>query len=163
MKTKECSKCGKVKLLTEFGNNQSTNTGGDVYFRPECKECTSIASKGKTKAFKMAGKPNYPEIGCACDLCGKPPRPATKVNARPKKLVFDHGHVSLKHRGWLCDNCNRAMGMLGDDERSMIEALLYIAKGEGRPEWIIKKIKELLKDFLELGPPEINSLMEHYA
>ena len=163
METKECSKCGKVKLLTEFGNNQSTNTGGDVYFRPECKECTSIASKGKTKAFKMAGKPSYPEIGCPCDLCGEPPKAATKVNARPKKLVFDHGHESLRHRGWLCNKCNRAMGMMGDEEVGMLRATLYIAKGEGRPEWIIKKTEELLKDFLELGPPEINSLMEHYA
>ena len=76
------------------------------------------------------------------------------VNSFSIKLVFDHGHVSLRHRGWLCDNCNRAMGMLGDDERSMIEALLYIARGEDRPEWIIKKIEELLKDFLELGPPK---------
>ena len=163
METRKCSKCSKVKLLTEFGNNQSTNTGGDVYFRPECKECTSNANKGKTKAFKLAGKPEYPEIGCPCDLCGKPPRAATKINARPKKLVFDHGHVSLRHRGWLCDNCNRAMGMLSDDEVGMLRATLYIAKGEGRPEWIIKKTEELLKDFLELGPPEINSLMEHYA
>ena len=51
--------------------------------------------------------------------------------------------------------------MLGDDERGMLVVLLYIAKSEGRPEWIIKKIEELLKDFLELGPPEINSLMEN--
>ena len=144
METKECSKCGKVKLLTEFGNNQSTNTGGDVYFRPECKECTSSIRKGKTKAFKMAGKPSYPEIGCPCDLCGKPPRAATKINARPKKLVFDHGHVSLKHRGWLCDNCNRAMGMLGDDELGMLISTLYIAKGEERAPEYIKKVEELL-------------------
>ena len=161
METKECSKCCKVKLLTEFGNNQSTNTGGDVYFRPECKECTSSASKGKTKAFKMAGKPSYPEIGCPCDLCGKPPRAATKINARPKKLVFDHGHVSLKHRGWLCDNCNRAMGMLGDDELGMIEALLYITETEKRPLEVIEKTKELLALFTKMGPPEINSLMEN--
>jgi hypothetical protein len=45
----------------------------------------------------------------------------------------------------------------------MVEALLYIAIGEGRPKWIIKKIKELLKDFIELGLPETTSLAEHYA
>ena len=95
METKECSKCSKVKLLTEFGKNQSTNTGGDVYFRPECKECTSGISKGKTKAFKMAGKPSYPEIGCPCALCGRPPRAATKINAKPKKLVFEFCAMSL--------------------------------------------------------------------
>jgi len=163
MTEKECSKCGEIKPLTEFGKNQSTNTGGNVYFRPECKKCTSSASKGKNQSYKMAGKPSYPEIECPCDLCGKPSRAATKPGSKPKKLVFDHGHVSLKHRGWLCDNCNRAMGMLGDDERSMIEAVLYIAKGEGRPKWFIEKIEELLKETIELGPPEVNSLMEFYA
>ena len=144
METMKCSKCDEVKPLTEFGNNQSTNTGGDGFKRPECKKCTSKAGKGKNKAFKLAGKPNYPEVGTACDRCGKPPRPATKVNARPKKLVFDHGHVSLKHRGWLCDNCNRAMGMLGDDELGMLTSTLYIAKGEERAPEYIKKVEELL-------------------
>jgi hypothetical protein len=163
METRKCSKCSKVKLLTEFGNNQSTNTGGDVYFRPECKECTSNINKGKTKAFKLAGKPVYPEVGTACDLCGKSPRAATKVNARPKKLVFDHGHVSLRHRGWLCDGCNRAMGMLGDDEVGMLKATLYTAKGEGRPPEVIKKVEELLSLFVELGIPDSNSLMEYYG
>ena len=150
METRECSKCGKVKLLTEFANNQSTNTGGDVYFRPECKKCTSKAGKGKNEAFKLAGKPNYPEVGTACDRCGKAPRAATKVNARPKKLVFDHGHVSLRHRGWLCDNCNRAMGMLGDDELGMLTSTLYIAKGEERAPEYIKKVEELLELTTEL-------------
>jgi len=163
METRKCSKCSKVKLLTEFGNNQSTNTGGDVYFRPECKECTSKISKGKTKAFKLAGKPERPEVGTACDLCRKAPRAATKVNARPKKLVFDHGHVSLRHRGWLCDGCNRSMGMLEDDEVGMIKATLYIAKGEGRPPEVIKKIEELLSLFVKLGTPDSNSLMEYYG
>ena len=158
---RECSKCGKVKLLTEFIKNNSTNTGGKIYFRPECKECTSIASKGKRKAFKLAGKPSAPSIGTNCDLCGKPPRPATKLGAEPKKLVFDHGHLSLNFRGWLCDPCNRAMGMLGDDELGMIEALLYITETEKRPLEVIEKTKELLALFTKLGPPEINSLMEN--
>ena len=163
METMKCSKCDVVKPLTEFGNNQSTNTGGDGFKRPECKVCTSNAGKGKRKAWKRVGKPSAPPIGTNCDCCGKPPRPSTKSGSKLKPLVFDHGHISLNFRGWLCQSCNRAMGMLGDDERGMLVVLLYIAKSEGRPEWIIKKIEELLKDFLELGPPEMKSLMENYG
>jgi hypothetical protein len=40
---------------------------------------------------------------CAIDDCG---RPAT---------VIDHCHVSLKVRGLLCNGCNTASGMLGED------------------------------------------------
>lgn len=124
-----CTKCGTEYPLTEqfFGRNQSTNTGGDKYFRPECKNCTKEASQGKNQAYKIAGKPPTPDIGACCDRCGRDPGPK-KNNPRKAKLVFDHCHDTLIHRGWLCDNCNRAMGMLGDDISGMILSAKYIAK-----------------------------------
>ena len=121
--TRICSKCGAEHPLTEefFAKNQSTNTGGDKYFRPECKKCTGEAGQGKNTAYKLAGKPKRPELGTPCDRCGR----------TDKKLVFDHCHETLQHRGWLCDNCNRAMGMLGDDVAGMILSAKYIAKTTG--------------------------------
>jgi hypothetical protein len=121
--TRICSKCGAEHPLTEefFAKNQSTNTGGDKYFRPECKKCTREAGQGKNSAYKLAGKPKRPELGTPCDRCGR----------TDKKLVFDHCHETLQHRGWLCDNCNRAMGMLGDDIAGMILSAKYIAKTTG--------------------------------
>ncbi len=115
-----CSKCGKSLPLTEehFIKNQSTNTGGNKYFRPECKSCTSHASKGKNNAYKLAGKPSTPILGTPCDNCGRTER----------ELVFDHDHLTLKHRGWLCDNCNRAIGMLGDDIESLQRAINYLKR-----------------------------------
>ena len=115
-----CSKCKKTLPLTKkyFGRNQSTNTGGDKYFRPECKECTKKANQGKTKAYKLAGKPKYPDLGTPCDNCGRV----------DKKLVFDHDHETLDHRGWLCDNCNRSIGMLGDTIESLERAILYLRR-----------------------------------
>ena len=115
-----CSKCKKTLPLTEeyFGKNQSTNTGGYKYFRPECKECTKKASQGKAKAYKLAGKPAYPPLGTPCDNCGR----------TDKKLVFDHDHETLEHRGWLCDNCNRSIGMLGDTIESLERTILYLKR-----------------------------------
>ena len=117
---KKCSKCGKTYPLTAeyFAKNQSTNTGGDKYFRPECKECYKKGTKGKYIAYTKAGKPTRPELGTSCDNCGRTDR----------KLVFDHCHKTLTQRGWLCDNCNRSMGMLGDDVESLMSSTVYIIK-----------------------------------
>ena len=121
MEIRKCSKCGKVLPLTEehFGRNQSTNTGGDKYFRPECKECTKEAGQGKNKAYKLAGKPERPLLGTPCYNCGRTDR----------KLVFDHDHETLEHRGWICDNCNRSIGMLGDTIESLECAIKYLKEG----------------------------------
>ena len=116
-----CSKCGKTFPLTPkfFDRNQSTNTGGKKYFRPECKACTKRASQGCRQAKKLAGNPDRPALGCPCHRCGR----------TDKKLVFDHCHETLAHRGWLCDNCNRAMGMLGDNIKGMELAIKYLKEG----------------------------------
>jgi hypothetical protein len=122
--TRVCSKCGVEHPLTDefFSKNQSTNTGGDKYFRPECKLCQKKATKGKQLAFKLAGKPKRPALGTPCNKCQRTDKP----------LVFDHDHETLEHRGWLCDNCNRSIGMLGDTVEGLMEAVLYIQNANQR-------------------------------
>ena len=75
-------------------------------------------------------KRQVPNVGTCCDRCGRDPGPK-KNDLTKAKLVFDHCHETLQHRGWLCDNCNRAMGMLGDDIAGMILSAKYIAKTTG--------------------------------
>jgi len=115
-----CSKCGRNLPITNFNRNQSTNTGGNKYYRPECKTCNKAAGKGRTTAKKLAGNPEKPLLGTPCDNCGRTNR----------KLVFDHSHTTLKHRGWLCDNCNRSIGILGDTWQSLQQTLIYLAKAD---------------------------------
>jgi hypothetical protein len=124
---RKCSKCDKILPETKeyFSKNQSTNTGGDKYFRPECKRCTSKEGKGKRMAQKMAGNPTVPPMGTPCHNCGR--------TEYKKPLVFDHCHKTLRHRGWLCDNCNRAMGMLGDTPEALRRAARYMEEGNQHP------------------------------
>lgn len=116
-----CSKCGKIYPLTVeyFAKNQSTNTGGDKYFRPECKQCTSKAGRGISRAKRLAGNPTPPSLGSPCHNCGRTDR----------KLLFDHDHETLRHRGWLCDNCNRSLGMLGDSVEALARTIRYLQEG----------------------------------
>lgn len=43
---------------------------------------------------------------------------------------FDHDHVTGKFRGWLCNDCNRGIGQLGDSREGILRALRYFDKAE---------------------------------
>ena len=56
----------------------------------------------------------------ACDVCGVP-----EVELF-KRLQMDHSHETGRFRGWLCGKCNKALGLLGDSEDVLVDALHYI-------------------------------------
>lgn len=128
--TKVCSKCHKEfpATLEFFSKNMTSHTPlppDKLHLRPECRDCHSRLTKGKAKAFKLAGKPNRPPLGTPCDFC----------KCTDRKLVFDHDHITLEHRGWLCDRCNRGFGMLGDDVESLEKGILYLKGGADAVSW----------------------------
>jgi len=53
--------------------------------------------------------------GGVCAICKK-----------PGKLVVDHDHQTLKVRGLLHQNCNKALGMLEDNPSYMESAAAYL-------------------------------------
>jgi transposase-like protein len=105
---KNCSKCNQSKNLTEYGFNTSGrdpfDASGYRLRRPECQDCNKKISQGKNKAKKLAKKLGFETkapVGTKCELCGS-----------TDKIVFDHDHETEKFRGWLCDPCNRSIGLL---------------------------------------------------
>jgi hypothetical protein len=134
-KEQACNKCKVVfpYTLEHFALNTSTNTNGKViYLRPDCRDCNKKMNQGKNKAKNLAGNPKPPLLGSCCDRCGCDPGP-NKKDPTKANLVFDHCHETLIHRGWLCDNCNRSMGMLGDNVKGMLISAIYIAKTTNIP------------------------------
>jgi hypothetical protein len=57
-----------------------------------------------------------------CELCGKPPK--------SKQLHLDHDHGTGEFRGWLCVNCNTAIGKLGDNVFGLQRAIMYLSRNE---------------------------------
>ena len=121
---KLCNKCRKTLPLSYF----PTNTCGTACFdrdglryrRGECIPCGKGDGKGKAKAIasaKKEGLPTKPPEGTCCELCKK-----------TEKIVFDHDHTAETFRGWLCDPCNRSIGVLGESPERLLQVVLYLTK-----------------------------------
>lgn len=64
-----------------------------------------------------------PPVDNSCQCCGR-----IGSNHRMKNLSLDHCHASGAFRGWLCDNCNRGIGLLGDDIPGLMRAVEYLRR-----------------------------------
>ena len=126
----KCNKCNLIKTRADFQNNTCgslpfeniLNNDGIRYKRGECKECQKKELKGKNEAMKKAklmGLPTKAPEGTKCEICGS-----------KTKIVFDHNHDTMDFRGWLCDPCNRSLGVLGDNVNSLLGVINYLNRIE---------------------------------
>jgi hypothetical protein len=67
---------------------------------------------------KLRRNQTTPELGTPCECCG----------FTEQKLHWDHCHNTHEHRGWLCNNCNTAIGKLGDNLEGVLKAVDYLAR-----------------------------------
>jgi hypothetical protein len=65
--------------------------------------------------------PTRPEP-TVCECCGGPPR--------KNSLALDHCHETGVFRGWLCADCNLAIGALGDNSIGLLHAISYLQWAE---------------------------------
>jgi hypothetical protein len=63
----------------------------------------------------LAGRPR-PEM---CDACGGAPD-------KGRALHFDHCHQKGHFRGWLCRECNLALGNVRDDRNRLLKLIAYL-------------------------------------
>jgi hypothetical protein len=85
-----------------------------------CVVCTLTRAKAHSitrhtrRTLDQASRP----MPTNCECCG---------DARgAAKLHYDHDHRSGIFRGWLCGNCNRGIGQLGDTIGGLEAALIYL-------------------------------------
>ena len=125
--TKKCSKCSQTKALVCFNGNTSGRDGftaeGYRHRRPECSVCTKASGQGMKVAKLVAKKQKISykaPVGTPCAICKKTDR----------RMVFDHCHEKEVFRGYLCDPCNRSMGVLGDNIEGLLRCINYLQTTE---------------------------------
>jgi hypothetical protein len=91
---------------------------------PERQQLIEVRAKSRylEKREALLGRPR-PEL---CEICGCTPQARAK---RPRNgMCFDHCHATGKPRGWICDRCNKVLGMVKDDTALLRKLADYLDK-----------------------------------
>jgi len=121
MSRKICSYCKKRKNQKSFAKNKNCKDGYDV----RCRKCIKKRSKIVNNLRKTA--PPKPEV---CECCQKIPK--TLGGRRENCIVLDHDPITNEFRGYICDRCNKAIGMLGDNIQGITNAMNYFLSRPNR-------------------------------
>lgn len=65
----------------------------------------------EAKMWEIAGRPRADK----CDICSK-----------DEMTVFDHCHATGNFRGWICDRCNKTLGLVYDDINLLRKLISYL-------------------------------------
>jgi len=101
---KKCTECQEEKNIYNF--NRSKNV---------CKVCRAKLKKTIKRLSKIYPRPHT----IICEICDE--------EAKNSKIVLDHCHISGYFRGYICNNCNVAIGMLKDNVNILKKAINYLA------------------------------------
>lgn len=135
--TKACAVCKEAKALTEFKPRPAYRYGVNSV----CRKCDAKArrdlyhrnpqkERDRGRAFHLLSQygltPEQHDAMSAngCHICGE----ACKTGRR---LAVDHCHSTGRVRGVLCANCNRAIGLFGDDAERLKKAFEYLTRLRG--------------------------------
>lgn len=137
MTTAFCTRCTTTKPKSEFSPAPRNNSGVSSW----CRDCTNEqrrdsyksdskkARRSRLKYFFGLTMEEYDAMleaqGGVCAVCGRPERHIGN-HGKVKNLAVDHDHESGRVRGLLCQDCNRGIGMLGDDPDRLRAAIAYL-------------------------------------
>ena len=120
---KVCTSCKKE--LTEDCFHKRTYSSGSIGLQPKCKKCSTNNRRKYYKPheymrrkFKLS-EVEYNELmkHNNCQVCGR--------DISNKKCI-DHCHSKEKIRGVLCNNCNTALGLVGDNVQILSKLIQYL-------------------------------------
>jgi len=139
---KTCTVCEEAKPYSEYYNYKASKDG-KMY---RCKFCDSLARKKYAENNKESAQRSqrgrnlkhkygisledyetlFEAQGRCCAICETKENKAMYGPNKSLNFSVDHCHATNKVRGILCNQCNRAIGMLGDTPESLYKAYAYL-------------------------------------
>ena len=93
-----------------------------------CKQCRAVTTSAwkklnreKVQQMRIRWKYGVSEKPDVCDVCG-----GTSTNG--KRIAVDHDHSTKRVRGFLCNGCNVAIGMVKEDPDRLRRLAEYLEK-----------------------------------
>lgn len=106
-------------------NNRNKVYRTEYYSRPEVKE--RMRDQWFQKKYGISLR-DYKALarkqGGKCAICKR----TSEEEPKGKRLAVDHCHETNTIRGLLCQNCNRGMGLFGDNIALLEKAIAYLKR-----------------------------------
>ena len=131
-----------IARRTAIGSTRRGATSGAR--TPPCARATRAARLDRNYGLsRKEHRRLLDEQNGVCAVCKLPSRRA---------LCVDHCHATRQVRGLLCDKCNTALGLLGDDVRRMLAAVVYLNRIGVSPKVSAAGLLELLASLIGKPP-----------
>ena len=115
--TKKCNQCHSMLSITSFGFNS-----GASHRRAKCRKCEQETTNQRKKYKHLR-----PPVNHTCPICERTEKEcAGRGGQKVGTWCLDHNHKTGVMRGWLCHDCNRALGNFKDSKKMLKRALKYL-------------------------------------
>lgn len=110
--------------VSEYNRVKAAEKLSAIYANPQRHEEHKAKMRAKEqlrldrKRMEAAGRSKAE----ACEICG----------SEKHRIHFDHCHLSGAFRGWLCQRCNLALGLVSDDVGTLRAMIQYLQKHKPR-------------------------------
>ncbi len=114
----------RAKALEKYYANKPEHSARTVQWkRTNVERARLIERRAQLKKLYNLTTEDYDRMRAAqndaCAICARGCR---------RRLVIDHCHKTGRIRGLLCDACNKGIGLLRDDEPTLLAAIEYLKR-----------------------------------
>ena len=123
---KFCNKCGNNLPDEKF--SKRTYASGKVALQNRCKKCQHSMRVSYYKPHEAARRKFRLTDEDYNTLIEKSKEGCEVCHAPLTKVCIDHCHTTGKVRGVLCNNCNTALGLVGDNVDTLYKLIQYLER-----------------------------------
>jgi len=120
IENKTCTSCQETKPILDFPKQQAGKAGRNAC----CKTCLNF--KVRLKNYNITRDEFEALLVTQEGKCAGCSVPLRLTGRSGSSVVVDHCHETRAVRGLLCNTCNRAMGMLGDNSSILSRLANYL-------------------------------------